>query len=82
MSIDDEELRYIKANQAGDRLRELARLAQFFRAHPHMSWGEFCTKAISGGYSEGEADLIWWFSGIEYINRAEEDYLAKQAQRN
>ena len=66
----------------GERLADLAGLAKYFRAHPQMPWEEFCAKAIEGGYTQGEADLIWWASGIEIINRVEEEQLYRQAQRN
>ena len=87
MSLNDEDQELNDAERqrainTGERLRDLAALSRYFRSHPRMPWGEFCAQAIGSGYTEGEADLIWWSSAIEIINRVEEDHLSKQAQRN
>ncbi len=82
MSTDDERESTDERYDIGAKLRDLADLAKFFRAHPRMPWGEFVALAMEGGFSEGEADLVWWSSGVETINRVEEEELHKQAQRN
>ncbi|KKL49382.1 hypothetical protein LCGC14_2316100 [marine sediment metagenome] len=87
MSLNDEDQErndedWQRAASMGERLSDLAALSRHFRAHPSMPWGMFCTLAIRSGFTEGEADLIWWASAIESINRFEEDHLSKQLQRN
>ncbi len=64
------------------KIKFLAILARFIRAHPDTPWPELVVTAIGGGYTEAEINIAGWCVGVELVNRKEEEGLNTLARRN